>query len=86
MDDQSTHYAMRIDDRVKGKGLVTMQHVDMAVESLEDPGSRVHYQKLSTFCPRKLKVCCFKEWLRRFSGNRTNDRFLFKLCLLIAYI
>ena len=64
MDDQSTHYVMRIDDRVKRKGLVTMQHVNMAVESLEDPGSRVHFQKLSTFCPRKLKVCSFKQWLK----------------------
>ena len=65
MDDKSTHYVMRIDDRVKRKGLVTMQHVDMAVASLDDSSSRVHYQKLSTFCPRKLKVCgYFTQWIR----------------------
>ena len=56
---------MRIDDRVKRKGLVTMQHVDMAVASLKNSDSRVHYQKLSTFCPRKSKVCSnVTQWLR----------------------
>ena len=50
------HYVMKIDDRVKRKGLVTMQHIDEAVSSLNDPDSRVNYQKLSNFCPRKSKV------------------------------
>ena len=63
MDDKSTDYVMRIDDRVKRKGLATMQHVDMAVASLNDPASLHHYQKLSTFCPRKLKVRGFTQWL-----------------------
>ncbi|XP_078351167.1 uncharacterized protein LOC144635922 [Oculina patagonica] len=72
MDDQSTHYVMRIDDRVKRKGLVTMQHVDMAVASLKDPGSRVHYQKLSTFCPRKSKSvgAAFLRTLEKRLGNK----------------
>ncbi|KAJ7379995.1 hypothetical protein OS493_012757 [Desmophyllum pertusum] len=54
MEDQSADYVMRIDDRVKRKGMTTMQHVDMAVASLNDPASRVHYQKISTSCPRKF--------------------------------
>ncbi|XP_020618217.1 neuroglobin-like [Orbicella faveolata] len=37
----STEDAMRTDDRFKRQGLVTMQHVDLAVASLSDLGSIV---------------------------------------------
>lgn len=37
----STDDAMRTDDRLKRQGLVTMQHVDLAVASLNDLGSIV---------------------------------------------
>ena len=56
MFDQSSEYVMKMDDRVKRKGLLTMQHVNKAVTSLHDPIFPVHYQKTSSFCPRKLKV------------------------------
>ena len=39
--DNSTEDAMRIDDRLKRQALVTMQHVDLAVGSLNDLGSIV---------------------------------------------
>ncbi|KAJ7379983.1 hypothetical protein OS493_012745 [Desmophyllum pertusum] len=39
--DNSTEDVMRTDDRLKRQGLVTMQHVDLAVASLNDLGSIV---------------------------------------------
>ena len=39
--DSSSDDVMRADDRFKRQGLVTMQHVDLAVNSLKDLGSFV---------------------------------------------
>ena len=62
MSEQSTEHVMNMDDRVKRKGLVTVQHVKEAVTAPRDPGSCVHHQKASGFCPRNLQVGCLAQW------------------------